>query len=154
MNEDKIRLFGTRESAEAHAIRAFLYRSGVPFQWVELSSDNQARSDASVTGLDNQRLPICQFPDGARLENAAVRQITEKLGWFQHPSREEYDLSIYGAGPAGLSAAVYGASEGMRTVVVERWAVGGQAASSPRIENYLGFPEGIGGGELAEHARE
>src|SRR6202043_2650123 len=70
------------------------------------------------------------------------------------PSREEYDLAIYGAGPAGLSAAVYGASEGLKTVVIERYAVGGQAGSSPKIENYLGFPEGISGADLAERARE
>jgi thioredoxin reductase (NADPH) len=154
MNEAQIQLFGTRGSAEAHAIRDFLYRSGVPFQWNELSSDDQARTEANVAGLGDGRLPICVFPDGTRLERSTVRQITEKLGWFQNPSRDEYDLSIYGAGPAGLSAAVYGASEGLKTVVVERWAVGGQAASSTRIENYLGFPEGISGGELAKRARE
>ena len=94
MNEARIQLFGTRGSAEAHAIRDFLYRSGVPFQWVELSSNHQAQDDASVSGLDDRRLPICQFPDGTRLERPTVRQITEKLGWFQHPSREEYDLAI------------------------------------------------------------
>ncbi|MDB5361164.1 MAG: Thioredoxin reductase [Rhodospirillales bacterium] len=101
-----------------------------------------------------QRLPICLFPDGTRLQHPTVRQITEKLGWFSNPSRSEYDLSIYGAGPAGLSAAVYAASEGLKTVVIERAAVGGQAGTSPKIENYLGFPDGIGGAELAERARE
>jgi len=154
VNEAKIQLFATRGSAQAHAIRDFLYRSGVPFQWIELDSDDQARTEAEVAGLGDARLPVCRFSDGTRLECPTVRQITEKLGWFQNPSREEYDLAIYGAGPAGLSAAVYGASEGLKTVVVERWAVGGQAASSPKIENYLGFPEGISGGELAERARE
>jgi thioredoxin reductase (NADPH) len=104
--------------------------------------------------LDDQRLPVCVFPDGTRLERPTVRQIAEQLGWLLNPSRSEYDLAIYGAGPAGLSAAVYGASEGLKTVVVERWAVGGQAASSPKIENYLGFPQGISGAELAERARE
>src|ERR1700726_806201 len=88
------------------------------------------------------------------MEAPTIRQITEKLGWFHGPSRSDYDLSIYGAGPAGLSAAVYGASEGLKTVVIERLAVGGQAGTSPRIENYLGFPEGISGAELAERARE
>jgi thioredoxin reductase (NADPH) len=88
------------------------------------------------------------------MENPTIRQIIEKLGWFHDPSRSEYDLAIYGAGPAGLSAAVYGASEGLKTVVVERWAIGGQAASSPKIENYLGFPTGISGADLAERARE
>src|SRR6202023_2514396 len=100
------------------------------------------------------KFPVCIFPDGARLECPTVRQITEKLGWFRDPSRSEYDLAIYGAGPAGLSAAVYGASEGLTTVLVERSAVGGQAGSSSKIENYLGFPEGISGAALAERARE
>jgi thioredoxin reductase (NADPH) len=150
----QVQLFGTRDSAQAHAIRDFLYRNGVPFRWTELRSDEEARTGAQVDDLNDQRLPVCVFADGTRLECPTVRQITEKLGWFQNPSREEYDLAIYGAGPAGLSAAVYGASEGLKTVVVERWAVGGQAASSPKIENYLGFPEGISGGELAERARE
>ena len=106
-------------------------------------------------GLSNDpRLPVCIFPDGTRMERPSVRQITEKLGWFKNPSRSEYDLSIYGAGPAGLSAAVYGASEGLKTVVVERLTVGGQAGTSPKIENYLGFPQGISGAELAERARD
>ena len=75
------------------------------------------------------------FPDGTRFENPTVRQITEKLGWFRNPSRSEYDLAIYGAGPAGLSAAVYGASDGLKTVVIERYAIGGQAGSSPKISS-------------------
>ena len=156
MDDDRptVRLFGTRGSAEAHAIRDFLHRSGVPFEWIELQSDDQARAEAEADRLSDQRLPVCVFADGTRMERPSIRQITEKLGWFQNPSRSEYDLAIYGAGPAGLSAAVYGASEGLKTVVVERWAVGGQAASSPKIENYLGFPQGISGGELAERARE
>jgi thioredoxin reductase (NADPH) len=104
--------------------------------------------------LQDSRLPICIFPDGTRLECPTIRQVTEKLGWFRHPSHSEYDLAIYGAGPAGLSAAVYGASEGLKTVVVERYTVGGQAGSSSKIENYLGFPAGISGAELAERARE
>ena len=83
-----------------------------------------------------------------------MRQVTEKLGWFRNPSRSEYDVAIYGAGPAGLSAAVYAASEGLKTALIERFAVGGQAGTSPKIENYLGFPQGISGAELAERARE
>ena len=104
----KVQLFGTRGSAEAHAIRDFLYRSGVPFQWIELSSDDQARAEAQVDELSDRRLPVCVFADGTRIECPTIRQITEKLGWFQNPSSSEYDLAIYGAGPAGLSAAVYG----------------------------------------------
>jgi thioredoxin reductase (NADPH) len=140
-------------SPHAHAIRDFLYRSDVPFEWVELRTDDDARK-AGVKNLRDPRLPVCIFPDGVRMEHPTVRQITEALGWFRDPSRSEYDLAIYGAGPAGLSAAVYGASEGLKTVVIERWAPGGQAASSPKIENYLGFPEGIGGAELTERARK
>jgi thioredoxin reductase (NADPH) len=153
-SEAKIQLLGKRGSAEAYAIRDFLHRSDVPFQWVELMNDEQARSEGQLTGLSDHRLPICVFPDGTRLEHPTVRQVSEKLGLFRNPSRSEYDLSIYGAGPAGLSAAVYGASEGLKTVVIERFTVGGQAATSPKIENYLGFPDGISGADLALRARE
>jgi thioredoxin reductase (NADPH) len=150
----KVKIFGTRGCAAAYAIRDFLYRSDVPFDWIDLISDQQARTEAKVLSVKDKRLPVCVFPDGTRLECPTVRQITEKLGWFRDPSRAEYDVAIYGAGPAGLSAAVYGASEGLKTVVVERMTVGGQASSSPNIENYLGFPHGISGAELAERARE
>jgi thioredoxin reductase (NADPH) len=149
-----IKIYGTRGSAACYSIRDFLHRSDVPFQWIDLTSHQQARAQAQVSALEDQRLPICEFPDGTRIERATVRQVLEKLGWYRNPSREEYDLAIYGAGPAGLSAAVYGASEGLKTVVIERYAVGGQAGSSPKIENYLGFPEGISGADLAERARE
>lgn len=149
-----VRLYGKRGSPQAYAIRDFLQRSDVPFDWIELGSDEQARSVLGLESLDDSRLPICVFPDGSRMERPTVRQVTEKLGWFRNPSRVEYDLAIYGAGPAGLSASVYGASEGLKTVLVERFAVGGQASTSPKIENYLGFPKGISGAELAERARE
>jgi thioredoxin reductase (NADPH) len=149
-----VKLFGRAGSAVAYTIRDFLHRSDVPFEWIELRSDQQAREQAGVDGLDDHRLPVCIFADGTRLECPTVRQITERLGWFHDPSRTEYDLAIYGAGPAGLSAAVYGASEGLKTVVVERSAIGGQAGSSTKIENYLGFPAGINGADLAERARD
>jgi thioredoxin reductase (NADPH) len=152
--EPMIKIYGTRGSAPCYSIRDFLHRSDIPFQWIDLTSDEQARAAAQVSSLEDQRLPICEFPDGTRIERATIRQVLEKLGWYKNPSREEYDLAIYGAGPAGLSAAVYGASEGLKTAVVERYAVGGQAGSSPKIENYLGFPDGISGADLAERARE
>jgi thioredoxin reductase (NADPH) len=151
---DVLKLFAPRGSASAYTIRDFLHRSDIPFEYVELKSDEEARRHAGVDNLKDPRLPVCIFRDGTRMENPTLRRIIEKLGWFHDPSRSEYDLAIYGAGPAGLSSAVYGASEGLRTVVVERYAVGGQAGSSSRIENYLGFPEGICGAELAERARE
>ena len=149
-----VKLLGTSGSASAYSIRDFLQRSDVPFEWVELTSDEDARNDAGVADLRDGRLPVCVFADGTRIECPTIRQITERLGWFRDPSRSEYDLAIYGAGPAGLSAAVYGASEGLKTVVIERSAIGGQAGTSSKIENYLGFPKGISGADLAERARE
>src|SRR6266545_5169201 len=149
-----VTIFGPPGSALSYAIRDFLYRSDVPFAWVQLATDAQARSDAGVEHLADTRLPVCVFADGTRLECPTVRQITEQLGWFHTPLRAEYDLAIYGAGPAGLSAAVYGASEGLKTVLIERYTLGGQAGSRARIENELGFPNGISGAELAERARE
>jgi thioredoxin reductase (NADPH) len=149
----ELRIFGTRGSPVAYTIRDFLQRSDVPFRWVELTSDQQACSEAGVSGLSDAKLPVCVFPDGCRLEKPTLRQVTEKLGRFGNPTRAEYDLAIYGGGPAGLSAAVYGASEGLRTVLIERSAIGGQAGTSSKIENYLGFPQGITGADLAERAR-
>jgi thioredoxin reductase (NADPH) len=149
-----VRVIGPPGSALAHAIRDFLHRSDVPFEWVQVDSDEEARREAGVSGVRDSRLPVCIFSDGTRLECPTVRQITEKLGWFNNPSRSEYDLAIYGAGPAGVSAAVYGASDGLKTVLVERWTLGGQAGSTSLIENYLGFPDGISGADLFERARK
>ena len=125
-SDSKIKIFGTRGSAGTYAIRDFLYRCGVPFEYVEFTSNEGARALENLNGINDQRLPVCVFPDGTKLERPTVRQVTEKLGWFRNPSRAEYDLSIYGAGPAGLSAAVYGASEGLKTVLVERYAWAGR----------------------------
>ena len=136
------------------ASATYLQRSEIPFEWVELRDNEQARAELGLDSVDDAQLPICIFPDGTRMERPTVRQVTERLGWFRNPSRSEYDVAIYGAGPAGLSAAVYAASEGLKTAVIERFAIGGQAGTSPKIENYLGFPQGISGAELAERARE
>ena len=125
----KVTVIGRTGSPACYAIRDFLYRNDVPFQWVELRDDAQARA-LGLDGVSDERLPVCEFPDGTRLERPTIRDLAERLGLFRDPSHVEYDLAIYGAGPAGLSAAVYAASEGLRTVVVERWAVGGQAGSS------------------------
>ncbi|WP_194726899.1 FAD-dependent oxidoreductase [Noviherbaspirillum malthae] len=149
-----VKVCGRRGEAEGYAIRDFLYRCSIPFEWIELDSDEAARTVAKVQSLKDSRLPVCIFPDGSRLECPTIRQIIEKLGWFASPSHSEYDVAIYGAGPAGLSAAVYSAADGLKTVLVERWALGGQAGSSSRIENYLGFPEGISGADLFARARD
>jgi thioredoxin reductase (NADPH) len=102
-----ITIFGRIGAPLGYMIRDFLHRSDVPFQWVELRNDQQARELAGVEGMGDKRLPVCVFADGTRIECPTIRQITEKLGWFHDASRAEYDLAIYGAGPAGLSAAVY-----------------------------------------------
>ena len=149
-----MKIIGKAGSATAYTIRDYLERSDVPFEWIDLADDQQARAEAGVNNLQDPRLPVCIFSDGTRMECPTIRQITEKLGWFRNPALSQYDLAIYGAGPAGLSAAVYGASEGLKTVVIERSAIGGQAGTTSRIENYLGFPDGISGAELAERARE
>src|SRR5580700_4921474 len=148
-----VKIIGRSDSARAYAIRDFLTRGDIPFEWVELKTDEQARQ-YGVTGLNDPRLPVGICPNGTRIENPTIRQIAERLGWYHNPSQAEYDLAIYGAGPAGLSAAVYGSSEGLKTVLIERSVVGGQAGTSSKIENYLGFPDGISGADLAKRARD
>ncbi len=152
--KNKVLVFGRLNSPEAYAIRDFLSRSVVQFDWIELTCDADCDRELGLPALKNVRLPVVEFPDGNRLFAPSVRELADKLGWVAQPKFKEYDLSIYGAGPAGLSAAVYAASEGLRTVLVERQAVGGQAGTSSLIENYMGFPKGISGAELAERARQ
>ena len=140
----ELRIFGTRGSPAAYTIRDFLQRSDVPFRWIELTSDDQAHAEAGVAGcaMRNYRFAFSRwYPAGTACSATDHR----KAGMVRNPSRAEYDLAIYGGGPAGLSAAVYGASEGLKTVLIERSAFGGQAGTSSTIENYLGFLEGITG---------
>ncbi|MEL6322471.1 MAG: FAD-dependent oxidoreductase, partial [Cyanobacteria bacterium J06626_14] len=153
-NPHKVKLYGQPNSADAYEIRDFLNRSVVELEWIELTSDQDCNRELGFSTLSDIRLPIVEFPDGTQLFAPTIREIAQRLGWVTQPRFKEYDLSIYGAGPAGLSAAVYAASEGLRTVLVERHAVGGQAGTSSLIENYLGFPEGISGADLAERARQ
>jgi thioredoxin reductase (NADPH) len=137
---------------EAFAIRDYLTRSGVPFQTILIETEEDCR-DQLGAALTETSLPVVVFPDGTRLADPTPAQIAEHFGWIKRPKRSEYDVLVYGAGPAGLSAAVYAASEGLDVAVVERDAVGGQAGSSSLIENYLGFAHGISGAALAEQAR-
>lgn len=148
-----VRLLGAPNSPRAFEIRDFLSRSVVAYQWIELD-EATARALPGIKGLDDPNLPLCEFPDGTRLLGATVPDIAQRLGWVRTPQLRQYDVSIFGAGPAGLSAAVYAASEGLKTILVERQAIGGQAGNSSLIENYLGFPHGIGGADLAERARQ
>ena len=154
MKQNRATLFGLPNSSEGYELRDFLKRSGFPFEWIDLKTDDDARRLAGVNGLNDPRLPVCIMEKGSVLFRPSIRDLAAALDWFRGPKHERYDLAIYGAGPAGLSAAVYGASEGLRTIVLERSAVGGQAASTSRIDNYLGFPDGISGWELATRARQ
>lgn len=128
--KNQVRLYGQLNMVEAYEIRDFLSRSVVEFDWIELTNDEDCHRELGLAMLSNIRLPVVEFPDGTRMFSPTVREIAQRLGWVTQPRFKEYDLSIYGAGPAGLSAAVYAASEGLRTVLIERHAVGGQAGTS------------------------
>ncbi|MBD2449506.1 FAD-dependent oxidoreductase [Nostoc sp. FACHB-152] len=148
---DGIRVVGHRWSCKSHQIKDFLACNHVPYQWLDIDSD-EARCLLQCTNYDAVQLPIVLFPDGSHLAAPTNTQIAEKIGLKTRPKMPFYDLVVVGAGPAGLAAGVYGASEGLRTVLIERQAPGGQAGSSSRIENYLGFPTGLSGTELARRA--
>lgn len=152
--DDEIKVYGRAGSTEGYDVRDFLTRTVVEFDWIDLTCEDDCRSELGLNDLEALRFPIVEFPGGERLFGPRVREIADRLGWVTTPRYKEYDLSIYGAGPAGLSAAVYAASEGLRTVLIERHAVGGQAGTSSLIENYMGFPQGISGASLAERARQ
>jgi thioredoxin reductase (NADPH) len=146
-----LRLIGHRFSPEAHALRDFLARNLVPFRWIDVDADHDEA--ARALGADAAALPVVLTEDGARLERATPATVAPHLGLRPELSEvRAWDLLIVGGGPAGLAAAVYGASEGLRTGLVEEEAPGGQAGQSSRIENYLGFPAGLSGADLARRA--
>jgi thioredoxin reductase (NADPH) len=147
-------LVGRRTSSPGYELRDFLSRNGVPYDWVEVDDTDRVRQLLDGTDVDIDRLPICVLPDGRRLAGATVEQVASGLGTVSAPRLADYDLTIVGAGPAGLAAAVYAASEGLRAVAIEAVAPGGQAGTTSMIENYLGFPQGISGSELATRATE
>ncbi|HEY5769441.1 MAG TPA: FAD-dependent oxidoreductase [Terrimicrobium sp.] len=146
-----IRVIGLKWSPQAHAVKDFLARNQVPFQWLDVELDAEARKLAEQVGKE-KNLPIVLFADGSHVCEPTVEALAERVGLKTRAQMPSYDLAIIGAGPAGLAAAVYGASEGLTTVMIEREAPGGQAGSSSRIENYLGFPSGLSGGDLARRA--
>jgi thioredoxin reductase (NADPH) len=152
---DGIRVLGTRWSAKSYELRDFLARNRVPYQWidVELSvNDPETKQLLGALGPEAANLPVVLFPDGTKLLEAVPGEVAQRVGLRTRAQTDFYDLAIIGGGPAGLAAAVYGASEGLHTVMVEREAPGGQAGMSSRIENYLGFPMGLSGGDLARRA--
>ncbi len=146
-----IRVAGAQSSPRSYAVKEFLSSNQVPYQWIDVDQDPTTRELIRSFG-DSTRLPVLLFPDGSYLVAPTNRELAEKIGLQMQARLPFYDLVIVGAGPAGLAAAVYGASEGLRTLLVEQKAPGGQAGTSSLIENYLGFPSGVSGADLARRA--
>ena len=149
-----VRIVGHRFSKDTHDLRDFLARNRVPARWMDVERDGEARELLKVAGVGADGLPVALLEDGTILERPTVLELAERLGVAGQPAQDHYDLVVVGGGPAGLGAAVYGASEGLRTVMVEREAPGGQAGQSSLIENYLGFPAGLSGSDLARRATD
>jgi thioredoxin reductase (NADPH) len=148
-----LRLVGYQWSPRSHQIKDFLASNLIPYRWLEISRDPEARALVDAAGIGLDALPALFFEDGSPvLCDPTPRQAAERLGRSMSAAYDVYDLAIVGAGPAGLAAAVYGASEGLRTLLLDRHAPGGQAGTSSRIENYLGFPAGVSGSELTRRA--
>ena len=150
-----IRVLGTRWSSRSYELRDFLSRNQVPYQWIDVevaATDPEVRRLIASLGPEAETLPLILFPDGQRIAEPSMPAVADKIGLRTHAQTNFYDLAIIGGGPAGLAAGVYGASEGLRTVMIEREAPGGQAGLSSRIENYLGFPSGLSGSDLARRA--
>jgi thioredoxin reductase (NADPH) len=148
---DGIRVVGTTWSPATHEVKDFLARNQVPYRFLDIERDEEAEAILRA-GDGDQTIPVVLFADGTRLVNPERRAVAERVGLQTEADSPFYDLIIVGGGPAGLAAAVYGASEGLRTVMIEAEAPGGQAGTSSRIENYLGFPSGVSGGDLARRA--
>ena len=148
----QVLLVGHRASSVGYSIRDFLSRNAVPYEWVDVDDTERVAALLPVGERGADRLPVCILPNGMQLAPATLEGVAEGLGMVLAPSLPAYDLTIVGAGPAGLAAAVYAASEGLRAVAIEAVAPGGQAGTTSMIENYLGFPQGISGSELATRA--
>jgi thioredoxin reductase (NADPH) len=147
-----LRVVGPRYTLRDHQVRDFLSRNQVPYVWLDPEQNAEAVELLTRFKLDDRKLPVVLFGDGTSLVQPGQMELAAKIGLRTQATKEFYDLVIVGAGLAGLAAAVYGASEGLRTLVIEDEAPGGQAGSSSRIENYLGFPEGVRGEDLARRA--
>lgn len=145
-----LQVIGTRWGAQDHSVRDFLSRNHVNYRWLNPETQPESLEMLKARGVDESRLPVVLFSDGSALVQPTQTALAERVGLRIQADKEFYDVVVVGAGPAGLAAGVYGASEGLRTLVIEPDAVGGQAGSSSRIENYLGFPQGISGEELAK----
>ncbi len=149
---DGIRVAGTLWSASSHSIKDFLARSQIPYQFLDIERDAEAKSLVEQANESTHRLPVVFFPEGDVLIEPSLTEVAEKAGLQTQADEPFYDLIVVGAGPAGLAAAVYGASEGVHTLLIDKETPGGQAGTSSRIENYLGFPKGLSGADLARRA--
>ncbi len=149
-----LRLIGHRWSRPSTAIREFLARNLVPFRWLDIEREDEAAELLDLADLGAERLPVLVLGDGSTMVDPSPAEVADRIGLRWHAERDVYDLVVVGAGPAGLAAGLYGASEGLSTLVVERTAPGGQAGTSSRIENYLGFPAGLSGADLTMRARQ
>src|SRR5271168_480046 len=150
-----IRVLGTRWSPRSYELRDFLARNRVPYQWIDVEqtvNDPETKRLLEALGSEASNIPVVLFPDGTKFLESVPADVAQKVGLRTRAQTDFYDLAIIGGGPAGLAAAVNGASEGLHTVMIEREAPGGQAGMSSRIENYLGFPMGLSGGDLARRA--
>ena len=147
-----LRLIGHQWATRSHDIKDFLASNLIPYRWLDVERDPEARKLLDASGIATDALPALLFEDGSFLTNPEPRQVAERLGRPLSAAHDVYDLVVVGAGPAGLGAAVYGASEGLRTILLDRHSPGGQAGTSSRIENYLGFPSGVSGSDLTRRA--
>ncbi len=147
-----IKVVGYQFSPASHLIKDYLASTLIPYRWFDVEKNPEAKQKLEVNKISSDQLPLIVFEDGARISQPTIRQIADKIGKAPQVAHDIYDVAIIGAGPAGLAAAVYGASEGLKTLLIERKAPGGQAGSSSRIENYLGFPAGLSGADLTRRA--
>jgi len=149
---DGIKVIGYQYSPDSHHIKDFLGSNLFPFQWMDVESNEEAKEIVALHGLEAKDMPIVSFPEGECMQRPSIQALSQRLGLNLEAKETLYDVTIIGAGPSGLAAAVYGGSEGLKTLLIERKAPGGQAGSSSRIENYLGFPNGLSGQELTFRA--
>ncbi len=149
---DGIKIIGYQWSPKSHAIKDFLSGNLIPYQWLDVETSEDGNQLLELNELTTDKLPIVFFNDGSYLENPTIAEVGEKTGMSVHAKQAMYDVVVIGAGPAGLAAGVYGGSEGLNTLLIEKRAPGGQAGTSSRIENYLGFPKGLSGSDLSRRA--
>ncbi|RDC63604.1 FAD-dependent oxidoreductase [Adhaeribacter pallidiroseus] len=147
-----IKLIGYQFSPKSHTIKEFLAGNLIPYQWLDVEKSKEAKQYVDINQIKTKDLPAVFFEDGTSIQSPTLRELADKVGLTPILKNDVYDVVIIGAGPAGLAASVYGASEGLKTLLIERYAPGGQAGTSSRIENYLGFPSGLSGSELTRRA--